>query len=59
MCCRQSDHVQDGAVNSEVRSSCRRHNDRCSITKQSVSVLGLKAGDSSRDCKGSNVMIGI
>jgi molybdate transport system regulatory protein len=54
-------HVQDGAVNSEVEIKLHGGTTiAASITKQSVSVLGLKAGDSvSAIVKASNVMIGI
>jgi molybdate transport system regulatory protein len=54
-------HVQDGAVNSEVEIKLHGGTSvAASITKQSVSNLGLKAGDQvSAIVKASNVMIGV
>lgn len=54
-------HVQDGAVNSEVEIKLLGGSAVvASITKHSVSALGLKVGDQiSAIVKASNVMIGI
>jgi molybdate transport system regulatory protein len=54
-------HVRDGAVNSEVEIKLTGGTAVvASITKQSVSALGLKVGDQiSAIVKASNVMIGV